>query len=242
VANFHLVSGYNAQHEHAYNRIIQPFGVVLLAGLLAQWPAAAELLRQVAARRVFAAAGVVVICAAGVRQSCVADSVLPFHDRSHCANRLAFDLATNLEDEQVVAILDEPARALLPTVTKHWSFVPIGFRTIADNREVLTRFVITAKLGSVSEADALALLRSPSPGPYLRSYAYGLLDDAELSPAAEALFHQLWQTVSLEAALASRRLDLVVLPEEAQPAKVSGMDIVPVRSFGSWTVYRLQRA
>ena len=239
-ANFHLITGYNAQHEHAYNRLIQPFGIVLGAGLALQFvPRLREMLNTVKLRRALIAGGGAIIMLAANRQVCVAGNIRAFHDTEHPFGRMARQLDA-IEGEKVIGTLDEGIRTLLPTVTDHWSFVPVGFRTIASDSEVLLRFAIVARIAGYSEEEALAILKTPSPGVHLRSYAYGLLDHASIHPGLEAEFRRLWRDTDVAEALRSRWLDLVVLPAGRAPAALPSVSCTLVMSDPGGEVYQIQ--
>ncbi len=207
VANLHLITGYNAQHEHAYNRIIQPFGVLLVALII---PSAAV------TRWLPQAAALLLLTLAAVRQVKVAALDPP-------AAPAALGVLAQQDGELVVGVLDEPTRALLPVLTKHWSFVPMAFRTLASNEEILTRFVIVAKLGGMTKAAALEMIRKLG----ARSYCYGLLDDVVLKPADAQRFDRIWDSLDPAQALQTRRLDVLVLPEGKIPAGSAFTPLAP---------------
>lgn len=227
LANLHVLTGYNAQHEHAFNRIIQPLAVILLACALPlpAWPWRKWLLHAVS---------LCIISLGAVRQVHVAA-----HHCSFTQQPALFAALKKEGAEIVVGTLDESIRGLLPTLTPHWSFVPIGFRTLATNEEVLARFVVVAKMGGVSHDEARELLVSPDPQGYMRTYAYGLLDDFEIKPEDLQQFEKLWTATAPLQALKSRRLDLLLLPKGKAPAAFDGIQFDPAFEADGWQAWRV---
>lgn len=239
VTNLHLVTGYNAQHEHAYNRLVQPFGLLLAVIAGHRW------FGYLLFRPLIDLGTVLVIVLAGCRQTYVA-SAMPSFARESAAQSQQLRRLDGLDGPLVIGVLDEEIRALLPAFTRHWSFVPVGFRTLASNEEILTRFVIIARLTGVSHDESLGLLKSPPPSGAMRTFCYGLLDDFSVQPADVDRFENLWRkfddSAELPRSLATRRLDVVLVPSDHAPVQVSGVNLAPLSDAGQWRAFRVTLA
>ncbi|MBL9130605.1 MAG: hypothetical protein JNG86_05365 [Verrucomicrobiaceae bacterium] len=221
VANLHLITGYNAQHEHVWNRILQPFGVILAACLL---PWRGAWLHGVSA---------LVIALATVRQMKVAEYQQGLRPLPQA---LMTWLAKHDSDDMVIGVLYEDVRGSLPALTRHWNFVPIGFRTLVSNEEILTRFAIVARLSGLTLEDAKELLTNSKEE--ARPYAYGLLDDYAVRPHDLAFFEKIWPQAD---DFAPRKLDLLILPANQAPAPLSMIRYELKAELDGWKVWRVLR-
>ena len=240
VRNLHVLTGYDAQHEHVYNRIVQPFLVILAgAALPLSGKTVQRWLEARPARLLLTAVTIGIIAISAWRQVHVASAMASFQHES-AIEIDQFAALDRLDHPMVVGALDTEIRALLPALTKHWSFVPIGMRTLASNEEIVARFVVVAKLSGMEKRDALAMLSAgPLPG-QMRTYAYGLLDSYELTESDARLLSTAWET-SLQDGMRNRRLDVLLLPPGRVPAAVTGITWTPVSAANGWTAFSATR-
>jgi len=239
LTNVHLLTGYNAQHDHAYNRLVQPFVVILVAVGLSQ--GGARLRRCLTGRSMrwlLNLTTLAIITLALYRQARVATAMEGFQQESAGHFKQLTELG-HAEGELVVGVLDEQIRALLPATTRHWSFVPIGFRSLASNEEILTRFVTVAKLSGLERSEARELLSGKAASGQMRTYSYGLLDDYELQASDALLFEKLWDATNAATALQQRRLDLLVVVPGQAPPSIRGLSLAPAFSSDGWNAYRI---
>lgn len=221
VANLHLVTGYNAQHEHAYNRLLQPFGVLLAAVLL-----------PVPRTRLLHVVSAVWIGLAACRQAMVAR-----HEKKQTVPEAALASLNALDGGQVVAVMDGSLRGILPVKTPHWSFVPFGCRTLASNEEILIRFIVMAKLAGASKDETRALLHGKAQPGQFRTFCWDLLVSYEPREADAELFESLWDKTDPSAVLQTRRLDVLLLPDKAAAPEVLGFLFSPIFAADGWRAF-----
>jgi hypothetical protein len=236
--NFQVFTGYDAQHGHFYNRIMQP--LVMFAIGVAVLPAIQKAPRW---RELAVVALLGMIGLAGYRQARAASAVLAYHDRTHSPVGLVDHLKTVAPSGSTIGCSDTDILMVMPAESSFWNFVPYGDRTLASNKEILLRYLILRKIEGASEADVRRELSGgyPSQKPNrdlnYHLFLYRLTSDEILSWISE-----LWESLDLDARLRDRKLDLVVSRNETLPSEpLRSVRFTKIASFDGWNVFKVNQ-
>jgi hypothetical protein len=240
--NLHVLTGYEPQHGHFWNRLLQPVAI-LLAGAALAWGSntSAAVGRVVSGLAVVGAAGVIGLAA--YRQVTVARIT----GANHRASTPRYQVLTWLRDaipgDRVVGTLDLEFISMLPGVAGQWVFVPNGDRTMATREEILARIALTAHLEGWSWPDLRSYLETPRNDlpawqtPYYLHFLYqGPSQD--LVAAAEQHYH----SVDLSSLGRTRRLDYLILPASRSPDRLLGAfsEARVAYANADWVVFAMQ--
>ena len=236
--HFQLLTGFDAQHEHFYNRAIQPL-TMLLAGVLVL--CRLEWYRYWHHACAIGMAGLVVLGA--YRQLHVASFATPYHDRRQGSVHLIERLKQQLPPGSVVGTADPQVLTLLPALSTLWTFVPLGDRTQESNRGILQRYLIIRKLEGASIEDIRRDFETPLPSKKNdRLLCYILIVCNVYRPELKAAIEQLWQEIDLPHELDNRRLDfLVTHARAASLAPPAGWALRPMGAIGGTGLFAVVR-
>lgn len=229
-----LLTGYNPQHGHFLNRLIQPLSAFLVGLLLL--PRVRDV-RSIRLASILVLSSLVTI--ASYRQISVARAMTPAHDRNQPYLALIDRLAAILPPGAVVAASDRDTFTTLPALTSMWTFVPLGDRTQAAHREILTRYLIVRKLEGADRAAVHADFTTPTAsqkGDRLLDYVLGL---EHVYPRIIEQVDELWDGLDPARELSARRIDYLVT--SAAPALPPGWQAREVALVGRWHVLKLAR-
>lgn len=235
--NLQAVTGYNAQHSHYFNRLIQPVGILLVLALLGAAPFWAR--RWLAAGAgVFA---VVLIGLGGYRQWRCSQATWADHRSNSDERELLAWLGARGDAGDVVGTTDLKLNALIPTLAGTWNFVPIADRSMGSYQEIIDRYVVISKLEGKNLDEMLAKLseRGDDDSRLWRHALYQLLQRYSLDPAVLAEFAQSWHRVDPDVALKTRRLDYLIVPAGSRARAVNAGAREVFRNE-SWAVLRLK--
>ena len=219
--NFQLLTGFDAQHTHFWNRVIQPFGFLLLAGIGA---GIVDFPRPVVGRlswlknygRRAAVCAAVVVAGIGVyRQIASAQYASPWKNRSSSLIVTMDWLRRTTPQGSVIGSLDEEVVTLLPTLASRWTFVPLGDRSMATSEEILFRYCCLAYQIGLDERQVIERLSRKLSGITLASKpAYVFLMEREVTADLEGKISECFRKLRADNGIGSRNLDFVVLSEE----------------------------
>jgi hypothetical protein len=215
--NLQVITGYDPQHDHFWNRVIQPFGfltgILLLSGLVSP-PTGA---RRSAVRVLACAAIGYLLFSAGYRQVSIALRTGHEYRVSSPRYQALLWVRQHVDPGRVVGTLDPELVAMVPGVAGTWNFVPVGDRTMATNEEILTRYVIAARLeGETPQTLGKRLTNRPKGRAawlvpmYLHFVSSGM---AVSLTEADKIF----QSLDPRHPTTGRRLDYYILPAAGSP-------------------------
>ncbi len=234
--NLQTLTGYSAQHEHYWNRLVQPAGFAFLLCVISQFISMAAFPLPAKA----AASAVVVLLAtltalSGYRQLASFTNTADDHDRRANHYRALEWIRDHTPRDAVVGSSERSAIALIPTVTGRWSFVPFGLRTSAPLAEILGRYFSIAKLEGKSWDEIASTWRfSQFERLWVETY-FVLFHNS--NPPFDAVFasaKKAWDTFDPAPFIASRQLDYVLTK-----AATSGIKLF---ESGNWKVIEIQHA
>jgi hypothetical protein len=205
--NFQVLAGYDAQHEHFWNRLILPLAFFLgclavLSSLEARASRYARLYRPV-----LAAAFLCILSNAAARQMYVGLRVAPIQRASDPKLTLLRWVRSQLPPEQVIGSLEPEFIQAIPAISPEFTYVPSGLRSLTSTGEIVQRYYELAKLIGLSaqEFDALVAIRNH-------------LGESRLGVILGLGGHTEWFTRGYSSYLLAndshRRLDYVILPSE----------------------------
>ncbi len=230
--NLQAITGYNAQHSHYFNRLIQPVGMLLglafigsLRFRLSGWVTAGT--------TVFA---VLLIGLGGYRQWRCSQATWVDHRSDSDEQGLLAWLAENVDAREVVGTTDLKLNALIPARAGTWNFVPIADRSMGTFQEIIDRYVIVSKLEGKTLGEMLATLseRGEDDSRLWRHALYVFLQRYSLDPAVLVEFEQTWHRVNPDEALKTRRLDYLIVPATPNP-RAQGSEVF---RNAAWAVMR----
>jgi hypothetical protein len=239
--NFHVLTGFDAQHEHFFNRLLQPLGV-LFASLTAfallresRWRSQVRTLSLLAIPVVVLLAGMAIY-----RQVQVGLRTASFHRLSDSRMSTLLWIRRNVDTEAVVGASDDRLYTLMPTVTGRWTFVPIGIRSIASKREILLRYALVSWLEGKDWEETLHALTEESAPPYFRSIVTrALISETRISPQTLAMAQSIWNGLDPKEDLASRKLDYLVVPASRPLTEMRVSRAAVVYENRDWRVLKL---
>lgn len=160
--NFQVLSGYDAQHSHFWNRLVLPVAFFLVGCWLLS---VVESLRRNRMRVVNVAALGILTCillAAGARQVYVGAQIAEHQRASLPEIELLQWVRSNVPAGSVIGTVDPELILMIPAMGPNFTYVPTGLRSLTPTSEIIDRYYeIAALLGlSVSQVESIAM----SPG------------------------------------------------------------------------------
>lgn len=231
--NLQLVTGYEPQHAHYLNRILQPTGLALCyLGLLrfARGRARSALVA------VSIALAVPLAFAATARQARSGWLTRADHQASGPSMELARWVRGAGLADQVLGTTEPELALLLPALTPNWNFVPVADRTMARDEEILARYLTLSAVQGVGRDEAIQRLARRSE------------DEERQWLGPEYVFFQGkpryadLPTPEPASVLARCRLDYLVLPRasKVEPARRYFPALRLVHENAAWALYRLR--
>jgi hypothetical protein len=244
--NTHLLTGYNAQHGHFWNRCIQPLAFLLCGMVILQWllrkPSQWLPRKQSHWTGVFGLVTLILLSLGAYRQVHVASAMAESHDRMQNSVQVIDTLRGRIAAGSVVGSTDPQVLTLLPAVSTLWTFVPLGDRSQASNDEILRRFLLLRKLqgATISDVHADFELTYPSKKED-RGLSYVLFLNTLVGTQLHANIDQIWPELDLKEDLSVRRLNVIMTSGTPQTLpKSSGWQLVKTERIGKWSIFNLQ--
>lgn len=225
--NLQLLTGYDPQRDHFYNRLLQPFGTALAGGVviaLSRIPVSFLALVSARTQRVLptvAALALVVLLGLAVTRQVTSGLITSAdHRASAPSNAVLLWAQRNIAPDDVVGSSNLGLIVLTPAVAGTWNFVPVADRTMADRDEILTRYLVAARLaGESDETIMTAFATDPQPvrpgHPNWIHASYVLFQQSNPTEALRADVQERLSSLDLGAELRTRRLDYFILPAGA---------------------------
>jgi hypothetical protein len=138
--NFQVLSGYDAQHAHFWNRLVLPIATFLLGCSLL---AAVERSNWNRLRTVGVGVIVVTICIlanAGLRQVFVGMRIADLQRESRPQIELLKWVAKNLPSGSVIGSVDPEMILMIPAMGANFNYVPAGLRSLTPTSEIDGRY------------------------------------------------------------------------------------------------------
>lgn len=240
--NFHLLTGFDAQRFHFYNRALQPL-ITYTAGLLMLGYEPAK--KKLTGRAVLAltsTAMVLLIAAACLRQIEVGRNTAQLQRQSDPK----MDALTWLRSHEpttglVVGSTDRDLLTLIPGITGTWTFVPLGDRSMAPNLEILTRYLMLCRLEDRSWSDVENELTSDEKfTPNISHLSYALVMERKLTPPQLETVRTVWDHLDLAREFRSRRLDYFITRNSQIATVPFGVNrLTLIYQNSDWRVFRV---
>lgn len=149
--NTQIVTGYNAQHDHFWNRLILPIAFYLGAAMLWWWGERggkpSEGTRTLLAKAIL----LVVLLNVGVRQCYAADHTTKSQTTTDSRIEMMQWVRSYLPPETVVGSSDPDLILLIPALTSDYTYVPSGLRSLTPTDEILRRYFELSQLTGISD-------------------------------------------------------------------------------------------
>lgn len=159
--NFQVLSGYDAQHPHFWNRLILPVAFFLFGCWLLS---AAENLRR--HQRLFhgAALGILIciVLNAGARQVYAGARIAELQPASGPESELLMWVRSNLPVGSVIGTVDPDLILMIPAMGPNFTYVPTGLRSLTPSSEIVDRYYELASVLGLSAAEVEAIATSPA--------------------------------------------------------------------------------
>lgn len=214
--NFQVLSGYDAQHSHFWNRLILPVAFFLCGGWLLS---VAESVTRDRRRAFHAAAVVILVCIllnAGARQAYVGTRIAGEQRASRPESELLMWARSNLPPGSVVGAVDPDLLLMIPAMGPNFTYVPSGLRSLTPTDEIVDRYYELASLLGLPAAEVEAI--AASPGHVQASQLLAVLGCAGTPP----MFSKGYLRYRQKQAARARRLDYVVSdPGKPIPARIA---------------------
>jgi hypothetical protein len=235
--NVQLLTGYNAQHGHFMNRVIQPLFFFLLGVTILRW-----LPRKPHLPWLYGLAMLVLVSLGAYRQMRVADAITESHDRTQNSVQLIETLRGRIAAGSVVGSTDPQVLTLLPAISTLWTFVPRGDRSQASNDEILRRYLLLRKLEGATLSDVHADFQLTYPTKREdRILSYVLFAYELRGNELHAKIDRMWSELDLTKDLSDRRLN-VLMTIGTPPAlpESTGWQLMKAEPIGKWSIFNLQ--
>jgi hypothetical protein len=223
-----LLTGINAQHDHFYNRALQPLLMYLLLLMLFRS------VRRPPLAATIAVIGILVGGAA-LRQVEVGRNTAALQRKTNPDIDILLWARSHLSPDTVIGANDANLIGLIPAVAGTWTFVPMGVRSMASTEEIIKRYSLLSRIEGRSLQDAEAELAGPDSQRHAMSLSYTLVSQPKITPATMETARTIWGNVDLQGDFRSRRLDYLIT-RQADAALVS-----PVTGGHFDTLYRNSR-
>ena len=159
--NIQMLTGYDAQHAHFWNRLILPVGVLLCGCWLL---AAAE--RRWNRSHLLKASLIGILISlllnAGTRQVVVGTENAKLQRASRPEIQLLQWVRSNLPAESVIGTVDPDLILLVPALTANFTYVPTGLRSLTPTEEIVDRYYELASFLDLTPAEVQAVAVTPS--------------------------------------------------------------------------------
>jgi hypothetical protein len=239
--NLHILTGFDAQHAHFYNRVLQPL-IVYTAGLLIMdYEPANKILSGRALQMLMSVGVVLLISAACLRQIEVGRKTAWLHRQSDPRIDVLTWLRSHEPSGSVVGSADRDLLTLIPGVTGAWSFVPLGDRSMAPNVDILTRYLLLCRLENRSWPDIESELTSDEKSaPNILFLSYTLVMQRKLTPPQLEAVRAIWDHLDLEHEFRSRRLDYFIAPSSRiATASFSEKWLTQIYKNSDWSLFKV---
>jgi hypothetical protein len=138
--NAQALTGINAEHAgHFYNRVLQPLGTYFLLLMVFR-----NVRRPVTVVTVLVSA--LLISMAAVRQVQVGRNTAAYHRITDPDMEVLLWARSHLPADVVIGSNDGNLLTLIPAIAGTWTFVPLGDRSMASDKEILTRYLLLCRL------------------------------------------------------------------------------------------------
>ena len=230
--NFQLLTGFDAQHGHFYNRALQPLLAYLFLLIL---------FRSVRRPPVAATAAVIaiLIAVAAVRQIQVGRNTAAYHCKTSPDMDVLFWVRSHLPPDAVIGSDDSKLILLIPPIAGTWTFVPLGDRSMASNAEILTRYLLLCRLEGRTWEQAEAQLRSTLDSRSHRSsMGYTLVMQQNILPETIEIARVIWNSLDLSGDFKDRKLDYLIT-KRADDLSTPNETFDTVYQNATWRVVRV---
>ncbi len=230
--NFQLLTGFNAQHGHFYNRALQPllayFFLLMLFRGVRRPPIAAT-----------AAVIAILIAVATARQIQVGRNTAAYHRKTSPDMDVLLWVRSHLPPDAVIGSNDGKLILLIPPIAGTWTFVPLGDRSMASNAEILTRYLLLDRLeGSTWEDSETGLRSSLDFRSHRSSMGYTLVMQQKILPETIEAARAIWSNIDLRSDFKDRKLDYLITKRgDGLSTQTETFDTVYQNS--SWRVVRV---
>lgn len=221
--NLQVLTGYDPQHEHFWNRLVQPVAALALglggAYLIEKYTRGGRWIRFA-----FAGGMLLLLGVAFFRQSRIAQYTEQDHRRSAPSVDVLEWVRSHLPADVVLGSVDYEMILLTPAVAGTWNFVPCGIRSMASDDEILKRYLIVSRIvgrGLPDIEQDLGPKNWAGVEAWRNSKPFVLIGRKSLDDALKTRIDALWNGLNLREELKSRRLDYVVAPVAADVCRAS---------------------
>jgi hypothetical protein len=244
--NFQLLTGYNAQHGHFLNRVILPVTVYAAGLMVLSLPAVRTGPRSLTV----ALPGLLIVgllTMASARQIETGRNTAQYQRLSNPDMAVLMWLREHVPADSVLGSTDRDLLTLIPGITGMWTFVPLGDRSMASTQEILTRYLMLARLQGQSWTDVEGALTSEGYSASLAGLAAGLsyalvLDEHRLSPGNLAQARSIWDHLELPRDFQNRRMDYLITKNATLPPLPDSLGTLDAEYRNAvWRVLKVQR-
>jgi hypothetical protein len=233
--NFQLLTGFDAQHHHFYNRALQPLLMYLFLLML---------FRSVRKPPGAATAAVIgiLIAVAALRQIEVGRNTAVYQRKTNPDMDVLVWARSHLPADAVIGSNDGNLLTLIPAIAGTWTFVPLGDRSMASNDEILTRYLLLCRLQGWNWQTVETELTSDSRlHSNASALAYILIMQRKILPESLQTANAIWTKIDLRGDFKDRRLDYMIV------SRADGTPVSPVLSEpfaalyqnSAWRVFRV---
>jgi hypothetical protein len=161
--NAQVLTGYDAQHTHYWNRLVLP-----LAALIAACAGFRYIEKAMPERgRLFEVASlaisILLVANVGVRQIAVAELTAPSLKASRPEVEILDWTARNTAPGEVIGALSPNIILLTPALTADYAYVPFALRSLDSDADILDRYLQLALACGVTPERFAAIARAPGP-------------------------------------------------------------------------------
>jgi hypothetical protein len=239
--NIHVLTGFDAQRWHFYNRALQPLITYTAGMLILGYEPVNKRLHGRATHALASILVVFLIAAACLRQIQVGRNTAQLHLKSNPTMDVLTWLRSHEPTGSVVGSTDRDLLTLIPGITGTWTFVPLGDRSMAPNLEILTRYLMLCRLENRRWPDVESELRSDEKSTSNNiSYMSYVLVMYKMTPHGLEAVRAIWDHLDLEHEFRSRRLDYFITRNSQVPTESSGVNwLTLVYQNSDWRVFRV---
>jgi hypothetical protein len=238
--NFHLLTGFDAQRLHFYNRALQPLTTYTAGLLILGYEPAKKKLHGRAMLTLTSIAMVLLISAAFLRQIQAGRNTAQLHRQSDPRIDALTWLRSHEPTGSVVGSTDRDLLTLIPGITGTWTFVPLGDRSMAPNLEILTRYLMLCRLENLSWPDVESELRSDEKFTSNIFYLSYVLVMHKMTPHELEAVRAIWDHLDLEREFRSRHLDYFITRSSQIATASSGVNwLTLIYQNSDWRVFKV---
>jgi hypothetical protein len=239
--NLHILTGFDAQRLHFYNRALQPLATYTAGLLILGYEPAKKKLHGRAMLVLTSIALVLLISGACLRQIETGRNTAQLHRQSDPRIDVLTWLRSHEPTDSVVGSTDRDLLTLIPGITGTWTFVPLGDRSMAPNLEILTRYLMLCRLENRRWPDVESELRSDEKSMSNNiSYMSYVLVMYKMTPHGLEIVRAIWDHLDLEHEFGSRHLDYFITRNSHVPTESSGVNwLTLVYQNSDWRVFRV---